>query len=140
MVYVKKRTVSFVIDDFEKFVRVINDFKKDGLDAPKIMETYISAISLYDNKKEGWRWNWNTLYTKNVIKQELNIFCRINQINTNNHEYLLLSYIGGVMQQNKIRVLFKIRLLSNIILWMLCIKKQVLCFTISVTNSNRYIK
>ncbi len=42
------------IDDFEKFVSVINDFKKNGFDAPKILEKYISAISLDDKiKKEN---------------------------------------------------------------------------------------
>lgn len=41
-------------DDFEKFTSVINDFKKNGFDASKIMEKYISAISLDDKiKKEN---------------------------------------------------------------------------------------
>jgi hypothetical protein len=42
------------IEDFEKFVSVINDFKKNGFDAPKILEKYMSAISLDDKiKKEN---------------------------------------------------------------------------------------
>ena len=43
---------SIKIDDFEKFTSVINDFKKNGFDAPKIMEKYISAISLDDKIKQ----------------------------------------------------------------------------------------
>jgi hypothetical protein len=42
------------VEDFEKFTSVVNDFKKNGSDAPKIMEKYISAISLDDKiKKEN---------------------------------------------------------------------------------------
>ena len=43
---------SITIDDFENFTSVINDFKKNGFDAPKIMEKYISAISLDDKIKK----------------------------------------------------------------------------------------
>ena len=42
------------IEDFETFTSVINDFKKNGFDIAKIMEKYISAISLEDKiKKES---------------------------------------------------------------------------------------
>jgi hypothetical protein len=42
------------IEDFEMFTSVINDFKKNGFDIAKIMEKYISAISLDDKiKKES---------------------------------------------------------------------------------------
>ncbi len=39
---------SIKINDFEKFTSVINDFKKNGFDITKIMEKYISAITLDD--------------------------------------------------------------------------------------------
>jgi biotin operon repressor len=42
------------IEDFGTFTSVINDFKKNGFDIVKIMEKYISAISLEDKiKKES---------------------------------------------------------------------------------------
>jgi hypothetical protein len=42
------------IDDFEKFVSIINDFKINEFDIAKIMEKYITAISLDDKiKKEN---------------------------------------------------------------------------------------
>ncbi len=42
------------IEDFGTFTSVINDFKKNGFDIAKIMEKYISAISLDDKiKKES---------------------------------------------------------------------------------------
>ncbi|MER5175181.1 MAG: hypothetical protein ABJB76_01700 [Candidatus Nitrosocosmicus sp.] len=43
---------SMKIEDFENFTSVINAFKKNGFDAPKIMEKYISAISLDDKIKK----------------------------------------------------------------------------------------
>jgi hypothetical protein len=39
------------IEDFEKFTSVVNDFKNNGFDIAKIMEKYISAISLDDKIK-----------------------------------------------------------------------------------------
>jgi hypothetical protein len=42
------------IEDFEKFTSVINDFKINEFDIAKIMEKYITAISLDDKiKKEN---------------------------------------------------------------------------------------
>ena len=43
---------SIKIKDFKKFVSVINDFKKNGFDAPKILEKYISTISIEDKIKK----------------------------------------------------------------------------------------
>ena len=43
---------SIGIEDFEKFAKLINDFRNLDLDIPKIIEKYITAISIEDKIKE----------------------------------------------------------------------------------------
>ncbi len=43
---------SIGIDDFEKFTKLINDFRNLGLDIPKIIEKYVTAITIEDEIQE----------------------------------------------------------------------------------------
>ncbi len=43
---------SIGIDDFEKFTKLINDFRNLGLDIPKIIEKYVTAITIEDKIQE----------------------------------------------------------------------------------------
>jgi hypothetical protein len=76
------------IDDFEKFTSVINDFKKNGFDIAKIMEKYISSISLdYNIKQETDK--INTLYGHT---KELNNFVLYLQDQVNRHKQTMTIY------------------------------------------------
>ncbi len=59
---------SIKIEDFEKFAKVINDFRNLDWDVPKIMEKYMTAISLDDKIKKETN-EINNLYAS---KMELN--------------------------------------------------------------------
>ncbi len=43
---------SIDVDDFEKFAKLINDFRNLDLNIPKIIEKYITVISIEDKIKE----------------------------------------------------------------------------------------
>lgn len=58
---------SIEINDFEKFTSVINDFRKNEFDVPKIIEKYITVISIQD-KIEKETSKFNHLYNQ---KREL---------------------------------------------------------------------
>ncbi len=78
---------SIKIDDFENFTSVINDFKKNGFDAPKIMEKYISAISLDDKiKKENDE--VKVLYGQMELNKDLSYL----QEQTNQHKQTINIY------------------------------------------------
>jgi hypothetical protein len=76
------------IDDFEKFVSVINDFKKNGFDAPKILEKYMSAISL-DDKINKDNYEVQMLYSQ---KLELNKSLVVWQDEVNQHQQTMNIY------------------------------------------------
>ena len=105
------------IDDFEKFTSVINDFKKDGFDAPKIMEKYISAISLEDKiKKDNAEiqifYNQKIELNKSVAvwqdelnqhQQTMNIYYQLEDMNLGLKELKQLRYtILEISKANKI--------------------------------------
>ncbi len=105
------------IDDFEKFVSVINDFKKNGFDALKIMEKYISAISLDDKiKKDNAEiqmiYNQKIELNKSVAlwqdelnqhQQTMNIYYQIEDMNLGLKELKQLRYtILEIAEANKI--------------------------------------
>ena len=75
-------------DDFEKFTSVINDFKKNGFDASKIMEKYISAISLDDKIKK----DTDELKIRHSQKLELNKDLSYLQDQTNQHKQTMDIY------------------------------------------------
>ena len=70
------------IDDFEKFTYVVNDFKKNGFDIAKIMEKYISAISLDDKIKKD-NTEIQMIYHQKI---ELNKFVTLWQDESNQHQ------------------------------------------------------
>jgi membrane protease subunit (stomatin/prohibitin family) len=76
------------IEDFEKFTSVINDFKKNGFDAPKIMEKYISSISLDDkiNKETD---EIQILYSQKIELNKSMALARPSKSTSTNYEYLL---------------------------------------------------
>jgi hypothetical protein len=76
------------IEDFEKFTSVVNDFKKNGFDITKIMEKYISSISLDDKiKKESDE--LQILYNQKIeLKKELPMW----QDQVNQHQQTMNIY------------------------------------------------
>jgi predicted RNA-binding protein with EMAP domain len=76
------------IEDFEKFTSVVNDFKKNGFDITKIMEKYISSISLDDKiKKESDE--LQILYNQKI---ELNKSVALWQDQVNQHQHTMNIY------------------------------------------------
>jgi hypothetical protein len=105
------------IEDFEKFVSVINDFKKNGFDAPKILEKYMSAISLDDKiKKDNAEirmiYNQKIELNKSVAlwqdevnqyQQTMNIYYQLEDMNLGLKELKQLRYtILEISKANKI--------------------------------------
>jgi hypothetical protein len=76
------------IDDFEKFVSIINDFKINEFDIAKIMEKYITAISLDDKiKKENAE--IQILYNQKI---ELNKSVTLWQDQVNQHQQTMNTF------------------------------------------------
>jgi hypothetical protein len=105
------------IEDFEKFTSVINDFKKNGFDAPKIMEKYISSITLDDKIKQDtdkintlyghtMELNNSVLYLQDQVNrhiQTMNIYYQLEGMNFGLQELKQLLYaITEIAESNKI--------------------------------------
>ncbi len=80
---------SIKIEDFEKFTSVVNDFKKNGFDIAKIMEKYISAISLDDKIKKENDEIQILIRQKIELNKSVAYVARSSKSTSTNHEYLL---------------------------------------------------
>ena len=83
------------IEDFGTFTSVINDFKKNGFDIVKIMEKYISAISLEDKiKKES-----DELQILHSQKIESNKSVVLWQEQVNQHQQTMLNQMTNQLKE-----------------------------------------
>ncbi len=79
---------SIGINDFKRFTSVINDFRNLDLDVPKIIEKYISAISIEDKiEKETSKFNF--LFNQ---KMELEKSVSYLQDQVNHHKHTMDTY------------------------------------------------
>ena len=108
---------SIGIEDFEKFAKLINDFRNLDLDIPKIIEKYITAVSIEDKiKEESQKLDRLKMQTIQANKSPLNGQDEINQHTQYFNIYRQLESMGfGLKEIKQLQyVILEIALANNI--------------------------